>query len=150
MPVNPGGSELLRGSVSIRGSAELFGKPDEDPFGPADVAEQVDVLVPDHLADQLGAVRPEASQGVFEVVDGEHHSEVSEGIHRGAPVVGDGRRSEEPGELEPALAVGSAEHRDLDPLALHPRHPAGPFSLDHGAPLERQPQFEEEGDDRVE
>ncbi len=38
------------------GSAEFLGQRDNDAFGAAEVAEQKDVLVPHHLADELGAM----------------------------------------------------------------------------------------------
>jgi hypothetical protein len=49
-------------------SAELFGESDDDALGTADVAEQVAVLEPHHLADELGAVGAQAGDHPLDVV----------------------------------------------------------------------------------
>src|SRR5690242_8443238 len=51
---------------------ELLGKPDQQSFGPADVAEPIRVLVLDHFADELRATLAEPGERLVEVVDGEH------------------------------------------------------------------------------
>ena len=45
-------------------------------------------------------------------------------------MIGDNRRREEAGELEPAVAVRRAHHRDLNALITQPSDTSGPFSFD--------------------
>ena len=49
------------GYLNACGPAEFLGQADEQAAGPADVAEQVDVLIADDLADELCAARAAAS-----------------------------------------------------------------------------------------
>src|SRR5690606_35656729 len=124
---------------------------EEDALGAAHVAEAVGVLVADHLgADQLGAVPGQPVEGGVEVVDGEHHPQVAERVDRRGPVVGDHRRFEEAGQLQPAVAVGGAQHRDLDPLVAQAGDPPRPLALDDVPPLELEAELLEEPDRRVE
>src|SRR5215210_5569329 len=83
---------------------ELLGEPDEQSFGPADVAEPIRVLVLYHVANELRAARAEPHERRVDVVHGEHDAEVAERVHRGVPVISDGRRGEKARELEPAVA----------------------------------------------
>lgn len=48
----------------------------------------------------------------------------------------DDRRREEAGELEPAVAVRRAHHRNLDMLIAQSSDTSGPFSFDRGPPFE--------------
>src|SRR3954464_11626703 len=90
-----------RGQSLCQASADLLGQPDEKPFGPPDVAEPIHVFVLDHVADELGTALAEPSEGVVDVVHGEHDPQVAESVDRGVPVIGDRRRREKSRELEP-------------------------------------------------
>ena len=58
-----------------RRSAEFLGEPDEQAFGPADVAEPIRVFVLDHVAaDELRTVLPEPGERLVDVVDSEHYA----------------------------------------------------------------------------
>jgi hypothetical protein len=60
-------------SVSQPRSAELFGEPDEESVGPADVAEPIRVFVLHHFAaDELRAPLAEPSESLIDVVHSEH------------------------------------------------------------------------------
>lgn len=67
------------GSHGIRSGnllPELFGEPDENSFGAADVAEAVDVCILDDFADDGRPQFAEAGERVVEVFYGEHHTQV--------------------------------------------------------------------------
>src|SRR5690348_15711499 len=70
-------------------SSELLGEPDEQPFGAADVAEPICLLVLHHVADELRAVLAQSLERLVDVFYGEHDAEVAERVHRGIPVIGD-------------------------------------------------------------
>jgi uncharacterized protein len=55
-------------------TSELFGEPDENPFGAPDVAEPIRVLIPDHFADELRAALAEPGERIVDVLHGEHHT----------------------------------------------------------------------------
>src|SRR3954447_3627444 len=64
-----------QGSSAVRGrsvSADLLGQGDDDARGAAQVAQQEDVLVLGHLAEELRAVGAQAGDGVMDVIDSEH------------------------------------------------------------------------------
>src|SRR5690606_26751030 len=92
--------------------SKLFGEPDENSFGTPDVAEPVDAFVIDHLIDQRRAKLAEPGEGVVDVLDGEHDSQVSQRVHGGSAVIGRDGGSVEARELEAAMTVGGAHHRD--------------------------------------
>jgi hypothetical protein len=71
--------------IARRCSPKFLGKPDKKTFGSANVAELVGVLIPDDIADKLGAARAQPLKGLFNVIDCEHSSEITEGVHRGVP-----------------------------------------------------------------
>jgi hypothetical protein len=73
-----------------------------------------------------------------------------ESVHRGVPVILDGRWREKPGELEPAVAVRRAHHGDLDALIAQSSNTSGPFSFDRGPPFEIEAELAEEIDRRCE
>src|SRR5213075_194143 len=100
---------------------ELLRKPDENSFGAPDVAEPIRVFVLDHFADELRAAFVEPGERIVDVLHGEHDAQVAESVHRGVPVIADHIRSEESRELEPAVAVRSAHHGDLDALVAQSR-----------------------------
>jgi hypothetical protein len=55
------------------GPIDLLGQPDQESFGPSDVAEPIRVFVLDHLAaDKLCAVLEEPGEHFVDVVDREH------------------------------------------------------------------------------
>src|SRR5438105_11097298 len=84
---------------------ELLGEPDENSFGTPDVAEPIHVFILDHFADELRAAFAESGERIVDVLYGEHDAQVAESVHRRAAVIGDYSRREEPGHLEPAVAV---------------------------------------------
>jgi hypothetical protein len=131
-------------------STNLLGEPDEEPFWPANIAKPVGVFILDDFAHELGAARPEPHERVVEVIHGEHDAEVTERIHRGVPVILDDLGTEKTGKLEPAMAVGRAQHGDFDALIPESGDASGPFSFDHGPPFERQPEFLKEANRRSE
>src|SRR4051812_17732538 len=61
---------------------ELLGEPEKNPFGTADVAEPIRVLILDHFADDRRAAFAEPGERVVDVLHGEHDAEVAEGVHR--------------------------------------------------------------------
>src|SRR5882672_9748573 len=123
---------------------ELLGKPDENSFGAPDVAEPIRIFVLDHLADELRAAFPEPGERIVDVLHGEHDAQVTESVHRGAAVIGDHRRREESGHLEPAVTVRRTHHGNLDAHVTQSSDAICPASFDWGAPLEREAKFGEE------
>src|SRR5256714_13823976 len=93
---------------------ELLGKPAENPFGTPDVAEPIRVFVLDHFADELRAAFDEPGERIVDVLHGEHDAQVAESVHWRTAVIGDHRRREESGHLEPAVAVRRTHHGNLD------------------------------------
>jgi hypothetical protein len=51
-------------------------------------------------------------------------------------VIRDDRRREKARELEPAVAVRRAHHRNFDALIAQSSDTSGPFSFDRGPPFE--------------
>ena len=112
------------------GSAEFLGQRDDDAFGAAEVAEQKDVLVPHHLADELGAMGSQSGDGVLDIVDGEHEATDSQCIRRCVLRLGaDHRRLLVAHQLELAVAVRSPHHGDVDALAVESDDAVRPLSL---------------------
>src|SRR5690606_35057220 len=132
-------------------SAELLGEPDEDPLGAADVAEPVRVAVAHHVADQLRAVAAQPGEDVVDVVDGEHDPADAERVHRGVGRRGaHGRGLAERRQLDPAVPVRGAQHRDLLADAVDPDDAIRPLALDRRPALELHAELDEERDGRVE
>ena len=102
------------------------------------------------LRDDLRAVLSEPSQGLVEVVHGEHHAQVAQGVHRGGPVILGHRRLEKARELDPAVAVRRTHHRDLDALVAQSGDAPCPVSFDHGSPFELEAQLGEKRDRGIE
>src|SRR5437762_1296574 len=123
---------------------ELLGKPDENSFGAPDVAEPIRIFVLDHFADELRAAVPEPGERIFDVLPGEHDAQVTESVHRGAAVIGDHRRREESGDLEPAVTVRRTHHGNLYAHLAQSSDAICPVSFDWGAPLELEAKFGEE------
>jgi len=59
-------------------------------------------------------------------------------------VIRDGRRREEAGKLESAVAVGRAHHGNLDALIVQSSDTSGPFSFDRGPPFELEAELAKE------
>ena len=53
-------------------SADLFGEGDDNARGAAEIAEPENGLVLRDLAEELGAVGAQTTDGVVDVIDGEH------------------------------------------------------------------------------
>src|SRR3989475_3607479 len=123
---------------------ELLGKPDENSFGAPDVAKPIRVFVLDHFADELSAAFAEPGERIVDVVHGEHDAQVTESVHRGAAVIGDHRRREESGDLEPAVTVRRTHHGNLYAHVAQSSDAICPVSFDWGAPLELEAKFGEE------
>src|SRR3989442_2358307 len=123
---------------------ELLGKPDENSFGAPDVAEPIRIFVLDHFADELRAAFPEPGERIVDVLHGEHDAQVTESVHRGAAVIGDHRRREESGDLEPAVTVRRTHHGNLYAHVAQSSDAICPVSFDWGAPLELEAKFGEE------
>ena len=51
---------------------ELLGEADENPFGTPDIAEPIDVFVPDQLTDEFRAMLAEPGERIVDVFHGEH------------------------------------------------------------------------------
>src|SRR6185369_15348289 len=115
---------------------ELLGEPDENSFGTSDVAEPVDVFVIDDYIDHRRTEPAEPGEGVVDVLDGEHDAQVSQRVHGGGAVIGCDGGGVEARELEAAVAVGGAQHGDLDALVAHSGDAAGPFAFDGHAAFE--------------
>src|SRR5436189_4491220 len=123
---------------------ELFGEPDENSFGTPDVAEPIHVFILDHFADKLRAALAEPGERIVDVLHGEHDAQVAESVHWRAAVIGDHRRREETGHLEPAVAVRRTHHGNLDAHAAQSSDAICPISFDWGAPLKLKTKFDEE------
>src|SRR5215471_19010358 len=61
-------------------------------------------------------------------------------------MIRDDRRREEPGELQPAVAVRRAHHGNLNALIAQPSNTSGPFSFDRGPPFEIEAELAKEFD----
>jgi len=64
---------------------------------------------------------------------------IAESVHRRVAVIGDRRRREKTGELEPAVPVRRAHHGNLDALIAQSSDTSGPFSFDRGPPSSSRP-----------
>ena len=61
-------------------------------------------------------------------------------------MIRDGRRREEAGEFQPAVAVRRAQHGNLDALIGKSSDTSGPFSVDRGPPFEFEAELAKEID----
>src|SRR5260221_3365529 len=123
---------------------ELLGEPDENPFGTPDVAEPIHVFILDQFADELRAAFAESGERIVDVLHGEHDAQVAESVHWGAAVIGDHRRRDETGHLEPAVTVRRTHHGNLDAHVAQSSDAICPISFDSGTPLELETKFGEE------
>src|SRR3979409_2801763 len=78
---------------------ELLGEPDENPFGPSDVAEPIHVFILDHFADELRAAFPESGERIVDVLHGEHDAQVAESVHWRTAVIGTHTRRDDTGQI---------------------------------------------------
>jgi hypothetical protein len=130
---------------------QFFGKPDEEAFRTADVAEPIHVFVSDHFAtDELRTMLAEPRKGFVEVIDCEHHAQVAQCIHRGPSMIGDHLWRQKARELESSVAVWRTHHGDLDTLVAKASYAPRPFSLDHRSPFELKTEYSKELDCRFE
>src|SRR4029450_2919798 len=111
----PGQPWVLTPSLAARPepSADLLRQLDDDPLRAADVAEQIDVLVVHHLADELTAVGSQAGEGGLDAVDGEGEVAEARGVRRRVRVAVLEWRRVELDQLEPAMAVRGLHEREL-------------------------------------
>lgn len=58
--------------IQLRLGTKFFGQADQNPFGTADVAEAVRVLVLHHLTDKRRTPRTKPSNGLVDVAHSEH------------------------------------------------------------------------------
>src|SRR5581483_1922469 len=87
---------------------------------------------------------------LVDVVDSEHDAQIAERVHRCVSVIGDRRRGDESREFEPAVAVRSDHHGNLDALVAQSRDTPGPLTFDHGATFELKTKLGEKIDGRIE
>src|SRR5690606_23497498 len=118
-----------------------LGKSDEKASRPADVAEPVGVLIAHDVAHELSATRAKPFKRLVEVVDGEHDAQVSQSVDRSVAVIGDDGGREEAGELEAAVPVRCAHHRDLDALIAKASDTSGPLPFDSSLPFQLKTEF---------
>src|SRR3954468_8273478 len=132
-------------------SADGFGQRQDDAGRPADVADQVGILVPGDLADELGTVLAKPRDGVLEVVDLEHDLADAEGVRRGIRrlriIQG---RAEESRELDLADTLGRPHHDDVDADVIHRVDAVDPSALDGPVALALHPELPEERDGGLE
>src|SRR6185369_13580644 len=81
---------------------------------------------------------------IVDVLHGEHDAKVAEIVHWGAAVIGDHRRRDETGHLEPAVTVRRTHHGHLDAHVAQSSDATCPISFDWGTPLELETKFGEE------
>jgi hypothetical protein len=65
-------------------------------------------------------------------------------------VIRDDTRPDKPGELQPAVAVRRAHHRNLDALIAQSSDTPGPLSFDRGPPFEFEAELTKEINGRFE
>ncbi len=70
-------SEGPSSAAGIALLSELLSEPAETSFGTPDVAEPVDIFVIDDFIDHRGTELAEPGESVVDVLDGEHHTQVS-------------------------------------------------------------------------
>jgi hypothetical protein len=121
-----------------------LGESDEKSFRPADITEPIRVFILDYFAYEFRAAIAEPFERLVDVIHGEHDAEVAKSVHRGVAVIRNGRRREEAGEFEPAVAVWRAHHGNLDALIAQSGDTSSPFSFDRGAPFELEAELAKE------
>jgi hypothetical protein len=129
---------------------ELFCQPNKKPFGSADIAEPIRVLVLNHLANQLGAMPAEPGYHFVNVFNREHDTQVAERVHRCSTVVRDSGRGKKSRNLEPAVTIGGNHHSNLYALSAQSRNATSPFTFDYESPFELQSYFREKRDGIIE
>lgn len=129
---------------------ELFGEAEKDALRSPDVAEPIGVFVLDHPVDELRSVLAEPGECIVDVVDGKHDAQVAERVHRRPAVILGHGRPDEPGHLEPAMAVRRTHHGHLDAHTGQPGDALGPFPFYRHAPFELEAQLGEKRNGGVE
>lgn len=124
---------------------ELLSQTDEESIRGADVAQAVHVLIVDQVAYERRTELSEPGNSIVEVVDRKHHPQVTEGVDRRGAVIGGNGRCVKLRELEAAMTVRRAHHRNLDALTVQPGHPASPLPFDRRPSFEGEPEFAKEG-----
>src|SRR5205814_7608778 len=98
--------------------------------GATDVAEPVAVLVPLQLADEFGAVSPQAGEDIVDALDRERDVADARSVRRSRRVTASTRGRVELGQLDPRVAVRGPHHRDVRPDALEPNDAIHRATLD--------------------
>src|SRR4051812_8345894 len=94
---------------------DLLGQGDDDARGASHVAQSVDVLVLNDLADELTPVSAQPGDGLVDAVDGEHDAAEAEGVgRRDGRVDGDQLRIAELRQLEAPMCIWRSHHDDVD------------------------------------
>lgn len=105
------------------------------PSGPAQIAEQVEVLVVRELTEELRSVRLEALNGVVDVSDGKHELSHAEGVDRPVSSVTRGSGAVELAQLKSAVTIRRDHHGDLAQLTREAGAGIGELPLDHLPPF---------------
>jgi hypothetical protein len=129
----------------MNASEEFLGQRDDDARRASHVAELVQVLVLDHLADDFGAVGSQAGHGVVEVFDREHDLPEAQRVRRSIHWLGpDQRRVAKLRQLDPPVAVRGPHHGDVDLDAFEPIEAVHPGALDRPLAFQRHAESSEE------
>src|SRR5262249_4227440 len=120
-------------------SADLLCQLDDDPRGPADVAEPVAVLVALELADELCAAGSPTGDDSVDVFDGECEMAEARRVRRRVPVAALGRGRAELDQLESSVAVRGLQDRGVCPDAVEPHDAVHPGALDRPLALPLEP-----------
>src|SRR3954453_3607056 len=135
----------VTGAVKASISAELLGQPDDDALRATHEAEPVAVLVLRDLADELRAVRAQAGNDVFDVLDGEHDAAYTQRVRRRTFRLGSDRRwGVELRELNTAVAIRGPQHGDVGTDAFEPDSAVHRRSLDRRLAFQFHAEFGEE------
>ena len=117
-------------SAGTIGAVTFFRQLDDDPLGATDVAEPVAVLVLLQLADEFGAVSPQAVEDIVDALYRERGMTDAQRVRRSARVTVSTLRRVELGQLEPSVAVWGPHRRDVRPDSLEPNDVIHPAALD--------------------
>jgi hypothetical protein len=82
--------------------------------------------------------------GGVDVIDGKGDTADPQGVRRRVPVAGPGRRGVKPHQLQPSMAVGGLQHRDVHADALEPHHTVHPTALDRPLTQHLESELDEE------
>ena len=96
---------------------QLLSQPDKQSFRSPDITQPVRILILNKIADELGSMLFQPGKHLVNVLHREHHPQIAQCVYRGPPVIFDRTRFEESRDLQPAVAIRSDHHGDLDLLA---------------------------------